>query len=96
MSSFISNIRDAYASKESADRGTIIETVFMAAAFAVVAILVASWITTAVAGNAANTATCISVNQADPVSANSTCATEKYDTKQAVKNKISSEKSNRF
>ena len=58
---FIKNIKDAFsASSDEQDRGTLVETVLLIAGFAVVAILVVTWIGNAIAGQAADVANCIS------------------------------------
>lgn len=58
---FTNNIKDAFgASSEEQDRGTLVETVLLIAGFAVVAILVVTWIGNAIAGQAADVAECIS------------------------------------
>jgi hypothetical protein len=58
---FIKNIKDAFAaSSDEQDRGTLVETVLLVAGFAVVAILVVTWLGNAIAGSAADAANCIS------------------------------------
>lgn len=72
--SFINNIKGAFASDEAADRGSLVETVLLIAGFAVVAILVVTWIGNAIAGQAANVSSCIAnANASNAASTNSTC-----------------------
>jgi len=58
---FIKNIKEVFdASREEQDRGTLVEQVLMIAGFAVLAILVVTWLGNSIAGKAADTANCIS------------------------------------
>lgn len=57
---FTKNIKDAFdASSDEQDRGSLVETVLLIAGFAVVAILVVTWIGNAIAGQAADISECI-------------------------------------
>lgn len=57
---FTKNIKEAFgASSDEQDRGTLVETVLLIAGFAIVAILVVTWIGNAIAGQAADVAECI-------------------------------------
>ena len=94
---FISNIRDAFASKESADRGVLIERVLLIAGFAIVAILAVTWIGNAIAGDAANLAHCVSgANQANERRANDLCRIDIVGTGPAVSSQIADGKDGRF
>ena len=71
---FTKNIKDAFASKESADRGSLVETVLLIAGFAIVAILAVTWIGNSIAGASANVATCVAgANQANVKRASDLC-----------------------
>ena len=95
--SFITNIKGAFASSESADRGSLVETVLLIAGFAVVAILVVTWIGNAVAGQSANVATCIAgANQSNASAANANCTTDTVGVSSATTSQIASGKSSRF
>lgn len=57
---FTNNIKEAFgASSDEQDRGALVETVLLIAGFAVIAILVVTWIGQAIAGQAADIASCI-------------------------------------
>jgi hypothetical protein len=95
--SFINNIKGAFASDESADRGSLVETVLLIAGFAVVAILVVTWIGNAIAGQAANVSSCIANANASTVSStNTTCTSDTYGVKGSVSNTINTQKGGRF
>lgn len=95
--SFINNIKGAFASDEAADRGSLVETVLLIAGFAVVAILVVTWIGNAIAGQAANVSSCIANANASTVSTtNATCTSDTYKVGNSVKNTISDQKGGRF
>lgn len=94
---FINNIKGAFASDENTDRGTLVETVLLIAGFAVVAILVVTWIGGAIAGQAANVAGCIaSANQSNTADANTACSTDTHGVKNSVEAQINSQKGTRF
>jgi len=95
--SFLNNIRAAFASDALADQGSLVETVLLIAGFAVVAILVVSWIGSAISGQAANVSACIANANASTVSTtNSTCTADTHGVKNAVSNTISNQKGGRF
>ena len=95
--SFINNIKGAFASNDSADRGSLVETVLLIAGFAVVAILVVTWIGNAVAGQAANVATCIAgANQSNSSAANTNCTTDTAKISSATAGSINTGKAGRF
>lgn len=95
--SFINNIKGAFASDEAADRGSLVETVLLIAGFAVVAILVVTWIGNAIAGQAANVATCIAGSNSGTVNATaSTCSSDTQGVKNKVANNIANQKGERF
>jgi hypothetical protein len=57
---FIQNIKATYADERSdTDRGDIVQTILLIAGFAIVAILVVTWIGTAVLNKGADVAECI-------------------------------------
>lgn len=95
--SFINNIKGAFASDEAADRGSLVETVLLIAGFAVVAILVVTWIGNAIAGQAANVSACIAnANGSSASSLNTTCTSDTYNVKNNVSNTVSNQKGGRF
>lgn len=95
--SFINNIKGAFASDEAADRGSLVETVLLIAGFAVVAILVVTWIGNAIAGQAANVSNCIAgANGASSNTVNATCTSDTVGVKNSINNQISSGRSGRF
>jgi len=95
--SFITNIKSAFASDESADRGSLVETVLLIAGFAVVAILVVTWIGNAIAGQAANVSNCIaSANGSNVNAVNTSCTSDTRNVKNTVNNTINSQKGERF
>lgn len=95
--SFINNIKGAFASDEAADRGSLVETVLLIAGFAVVAILVVTWIGNAIAGQAANVSSCIAnANASNASSTNSTCTSDTYGVKSATNATITNQKGGRF
>ena len=87
---FFKNISGAFASDASADRGSTVETVLLIAGFAVIAILVVSWIGGAIAGQAANTAACIASGST------TTCASDTYGVSNTVSSNINAQKGGRF
>lgn len=94
---FINNIKGAFASTELPDRGSLVEVILIISGFAVVAILVVSWIGSAIAGQAANTSACIAnANASQASDLNDTCTSDTYNVKSGVSNTISEEKGNRF
>lgn len=57
---FISNIKGLYATQEQElDRGDLVQTILIVAAFAVATILVVGWLTTALINKGADVAQCI-------------------------------------
>lgn len=93
---FLENIKGAFASSETADRGSLVETVLLIAGFAVVAILVVTWIGNAIAGQAANVAGCIAgANTQDSNTVNSTC-TDNKGLSNKISNQINTQKGQRF
>lgn len=95
--SFINNIKGAFASDESADRGSLVETVLIIAGFAVVAILVVTWIGNAIAGQAANVSGCIaSANSSNTNNLNTACTTDVNNVKNSVSNTVNAQKGGRF
>ena len=95
--SFINNIKGAFASDEAVDRGSLVETVLLIAGFAVVAILVVTWIGNAIAGQAANVSACIAnANSQNASSTNSTCTSDTYGVKSATNATITNQKGGRF
>lgn len=95
--SFINNIKGAFASDEAADRGSLVETVLLIAGFAVVAILVVTWIGNAIAGQAANVSACIAgANVSNVASANSKCTADTYNVSNSVNGTITNQKGGRF
>ncbi len=95
--SFINNIQGAFASSEASDRGSLVETVLIIAGFAVVAILVVTWIGNAIAGQAANVSSCIAnANGSSASSLNSTCTADTYNVQNNVSNTVNSQKGGRF
>lgn len=94
---FINNIKGAFASETPADRGSLVETVLLVAGFAVVAILVVSWIGSAIAGQAANVSACIAgANGSNVTAAQTACTSDTYDVNNSVANRIADEKGGRF
>ncbi len=94
--SFISNIKSAFASDENADRGSLVETVLIIAGFAVVAILVVTWIGGAIAGQASNVSKCIAgANGANVTASQDTC-TNNNGVSNSIDTKINSQKGDRF
>ena len=94
---FITNLSEAFASDSHEDRGSLVETVLIIAGFAVVAILVVTWIGGAIAGQAANVSACIAnANSANVSSLNGTCTSDTYGVSNSVSNSISSSKGGRF
>lgn len=94
--SFISNISDAFATDETADRGSLVETVLIIAGFSIVAILVVTWIGGAIAGQASNVSKCIAgANGQDVTSAQDTC-TNNNGVSDSIDAKINSQKGDRF
>ena len=61
MKKFISNIKGAYVAsvEENQDRGSLVETLILVAGFALAAILVVTWISTAVINKGADIAACV-------------------------------------
>jgi hypothetical protein len=95
--SFINNIKGAFASDEAADRGSLVETVLLIAGFAVVAILVVTWIGNAIAGQAANVSSCIAnANASNASSTNTTCTSDTYGVKSSVSSTVANQKGGRF
>lgn len=95
--SFINNIQGAFASNDSADRGSLVETVLLIAGFAVVAILVVTWIGNSIAGQAANVSACIAdANASDSNDAQSTCVDDTYNVKNSVGATVNEQKGGRF
>ncbi len=93
---FISNIRGAFGSVDAADRGSLVETVLLIAGFAVVAILVVTWIGNAIAGQAANVSNCIaSANSSNGSSLNSTC-TDNKGLSNTISGQVNNTKGGRF
>jgi hypothetical protein len=67
------------------------------AGFAVVAILVVTWIGNAIAGQAANVATCIATaNSSDASSLNNTCTSDTHGVQNGVNKIIDNQKGGRF
>ena len=94
---FINNIKGAFASNESAESGSLVETVLIIAGFAVVAILVVTWIGNAIAGQAANVSSCIAnANSTTASSLNSTCTKDTHNVKNATNTTINNQKGGRF
>lgn len=94
---FMDNIKGAFASTEAADSGSLVETVLIIAGFAVVAILVVTWIGNAIAGQAANISTCIAgANASDVSGVQSTCTADTHNVKSSVSNTINETKGGRF
>jgi hypothetical protein len=94
---FINNVRGAFASNEAADQGSLVETVLIIAGFAVVAILVVTWIGNAIAGQAANVSACIAgANASEASELEETCTEDTYDVKNSVDNTIQDQKGGRF
>lgn len=94
--SFINNIKGAFASDEAADRGSLVETVLIIAGFAVVAILVVTWIGNAIAGQAANVSACIAnANASNISSTNSTC-TNNNGLSNTISSQVNNTKGGRF
>ncbi len=87
---FFKNISGAFSSEASADRGSTVETVLLIAGFAVIAILVVSWVGGAIAGQAANTAACIASGST------TTCASDTNGVANSISTKINSQKGGRF
>ena len=95
--SFINNITGAFASDEIADQGSLVETVLLIAGFAVCAILVVTWIGSAIAGQAANVSACIANANGQVASTlESTCTNDNYNVKDSVSNTINQQKGGRF
>lgn len=94
--SFINNIQGAFASDENTDRGTLVETVLLIAGFAIVAILVVTWIGGAIAGQAANVAGCIASANGSVTDANEACTTDVNNVKTNVNATINNQKGGRF
>lgn len=94
---FINNIKGAFSTDASADRGSLVETVLLIAGFAVVAILVVSWIGGAIAGQAANVSACIAgANTNDPAAADNPCVTDTYGVENGVQTNINTQRGDRF
>lgn len=96
---FTNNIKDAFgASSDEQDRGSLVETVLLIAGFAVVAILVVTWIGNAIAGQAADVSECItganSYSGAD--SAQNACEGSEHSDTAQDNNESSSGWSDRF
>jgi len=95
--SFINNIKGAFSSDKAADSGSLVETVLIIAGFAVVAILVVTWIGNAIAGQAANVSSCIAnANSSTSSSLNSTCTKDTHNVKNKVNSTINNQKGGRF
>lgn len=93
---FIKNIKGAFAA-EASDRGDLVQTVLIIAGFAVVAILVVTWIGNAIAGQAANVASCIAnANHGGTVNLPSSCHSDTYNVKNSVEGQIHDQKGGRF
>lgn len=95
----IKNLKEAFnASEESADRGTLVETVLLVAGMAVIAILVVTWIGGAIAGAAADTAECITSSNtyASADNAQAECADNDKSQKAKEKNEESNGWQQRF
>lgn len=94
--SFINNIRGAFASDEAADQGSLVETVLLIAGFAVVAILVVTWIGNAIAGQAANVSACIAAgNSSNAADLNDTC-TDNNGLTENIAGQVNETKGGRF
>lgn len=94
--SFINNIKGAFASDEAADRGSLVETVLLIAGFAVVAILVVTWIGNAIAGQAANVSACIANANASNVSTTNSTCTDNKGLSTNIATQVNSTKGGRF
>lgn len=93
---YLENIKGAFASNETADQGSLVETVLLIAGFAVVAILVVTWIGNAIAGQAANVAGCIAgANSSTANTLNATC-TDNKGLSNTIANQVANTKGGRF
>lgn len=94
--SFIENIKGTFGA-ESTERGSLVETVLLIAGFAIVAILVISWVGGAIAGQAANVSNCIAgANGQDINAARTACTNDTVNIKDNITARINSEKGGRF
>lgn len=59
MNKFLTNIKEGFGADEDLDRGDIVQTVLLIAGFAIVVIVVVSWIGTAIMNKGADVAVCI-------------------------------------
>jgi len=95
--SFINNIKGAFAADENTDRGTLVETVLLIAGFAVVAILVVTWIGGAIAGQAANVSHCIAnANGANQAATQTACTSDHYGVSNSVDDAVNDGRAGRF
>ncbi len=93
------NIKEAFgASDDAADRGDLVQTVLIIAGFAVVAILLVTWIGNAIAGQAADVAECIAGanSYGDAAAAQDACETNENSQRAQSDNEASSGWQNRF
>lgn len=92
---FINNIQAAFG--QTNDTGTLVETILLIAGFAIVAILVVTWIGGAIAGQAANISNCIAgANGSDIEVASAGCTEDTYNVKIATNTTIDENKGGRF